>query len=69
MKPLMLVGAVVGDKVNHDPQAKFVGLSEHFVKVVQVTKQRIHGHIVTDVIARIFLGGAVEGREPDGINP
>ena len=67
-EPFVLVGAVVGDEVDDDPQAQPVGLADHGLGVVQGAEHRVDGAVVGDVVAGVGLRGGVEGAEPDGVD-
>lgn len=55
-------------QINDNFHAELVGLGQQCVKVLQRTKFRLNGLIIADIIAVIFTGRLIEGREPDDIH-
>ena len=55
LEPLVLVGGVVGDEVDDDPDVAGVRLGEHRVEVVERAEDRVDVAVVGDVVAGILL--------------
>ena len=55
----MLLGRVVGDEVDDDSQAQFVGPCHECVSVAESAEVRIDGTVVADVVAAIGQRGGV----------
>ncbi len=67
-EPFVLIGAVVGDEVDDDPQVQPVRLADDGLGVVQGAEHRVDGPVVGDVVPGVGLRRGVEGAEPDGVH-
>ena len=68
LEPRVLVGRVVRDQIDDDPDAALVRLREHLVEVGQRAEERIDVAVVRDVVAGILLRRALEGAQPQGVD-
>ncbi len=69
LEPRVLVGAVVGHEVHQDPDAEGVGVGHEAVEGGEVAEERVDVAEVGHVVAEVGHGGAVERRQPDGVDP
>jgi hypothetical protein len=63
----VLVGSVVGDEVEEQPQAALVARRDDPVEVVAAAEERVDVAVVLNVVAHVRHRGAVHRREPDGV--
>ncbi len=68
LEPLVLVGGVVGDDVDDDPQPQSVGVADQRVGVEEVAEHGVDGTVVGHVVAGVGLRGGVERAEPHGVH-
>ena len=64
----MLVGRVIRDEVDDDPNAAPVGLRHQRVEVGERPEDGIDVAVVRDVVAEVGHRRRIERREPDGID-
>jgi hypothetical protein len=68
-EPLVRVGGVVEDLVDHDEEAEVVRAGHQPVEVGHRPEAGIHRAMVRHVVAAVHEGRDVEGREPDRVHP
>ncbi len=68
-EPGVLVGGVVGDQVDHHPDAAGVRLGDQPVEVVEGAEDGVDVGVVGDVVAEVGHRRRVERRQPDGVHP
>ncbi len=68
LKPGMLIGGVIGHKVQDDLEVALVGLVQQGVQVLQGSEERMDIGVIANIIAKIGHGRWIDRREPDGIN-
>src|SRR5579884_1286542 len=64
----MLIGSMIGDKVQDELEVTLMGLLKQGVQVLQGPEERMHIGIVGNVIAKIGHRRRIDGREPDGVD-
>jgi hypothetical protein len=69
LEPRVLVGRVVGDVVEDQPQPERVGLGGQAVEVLERAEERLDGGVVGDVVAEVGHRRAVDRRQPHGVDP
>ena len=67
-EPRVLVGGVVGDPVDEDPEVARVRLGEQRVEGGEVAEERVDVAVVGDVVAEVGHRRAVERRQPEGVD-
>ena len=65
LEPGVLVGRVVGDKVDDDAHAERLGVVHQLDKVSGGAEARAHAVEVADIVAVVAVGRAVEWLQPD----
>jgi len=65
-KPRVLIGGMIGDKVQNQLQVALVHLDDQHLEVAQRAENRIDVRVVLDVITEVGHGRGVERRKPDG---
>ena len=68
-EPGMFVGGVVDDQVHDDLQAEPVRCVQHAVEILHGSEFCHDITVVRDIVAIVIVGGTVDGREPDHIDP
>jgi hypothetical protein len=68
LEPTVLVGGVVGDEVDDDPQSEVVGAPDQVVGVGEPAEERVDVAVVGDVVAVVVLGGGVERGDPQRVD-
>ena len=68
LEPGVLVAAVVGDHVEHDPQPVVAGIHDEPVERLEVAVGRVDVEVVGDVVPVVPLRRGVGGTEPDGVD-
>ena len=64
----MLIGGVVGHKVQDDLEIALVCLLKQDVEIVKSSEEWMHIGIIADIIAKISHGRRIDGREPESVN-
>ena len=67
-EPGMLVGSVVHHHVHDDADLPFFGFGYQAVEIRHGAVLGIDRLVVGDVVAEIYLGRGIDGREPDGVD-
>ena len=67
-EPRVLVGGVVGDPVEDDPDAAGVGIGQEAVEVIEGPEEGVDGAVVADVVAEVGHRRPVERREPQRVD-
>src|SRR5207247_7430082 len=67
LKPGMLIGRVVGNKVEDELEVTLVGLLQQGIQVLERPEERMDTGVVANIIAKIRHRGRIAGGEPDGI--
>ncbi|CAB4581204.1 unannotated protein [freshwater metagenome] len=65
----MLVGGVVRNHINDDSQAQVMSSGDQCLSLSKRAKYRVDVTVIGNVIARVFLRGAIKRREPNRVNP
>ena len=68
LEPFVPVGGVVGDQIYDHPDAGLVEIGDESVKILQGPVLRGQVEVVGDIVAGVYLGRGVEGREPHGVD-
>ena len=64
----MLVGRVVGDEVDDDPQAQLARLAQHRVGVLEGAEHRVYAAEVADVVAAVGHRRGEPRRDPEPVD-
>src|SRR2546428_13279197 len=64
----MLIGAMIGHKIQDELDVTLVGLIKQGIQVCQGSEERMHIAVIANIITEIGHGRRVDGRKPDGIN-
>src|SRR5256885_15359605 len=64
----MLIGGVVGYKVQDELEVALVGLLKQGVQVRQGSEERMDIGVIANIIAKIGHRRRIDGREPDRVN-
>src|SRR5437764_11048273 len=64
----MLIGGVVGHKVQDDLKAATVSLVKQGIQVLKSSEERMNIDVIAYVVAKIGHGRRIDGGEPDGVN-
>ena len=67
-EPRMLIGGVVGDKVQDELEVALVGLVEQGVQILKGSEERMDIGVIGNVIAKIGHRRRIDGREPESVN-
>jgi hypothetical protein len=67
-KPLVLVGSVVDDEVENDPDVALLRFADQVVKIFQRAVHRINIFVVRHVVAEVHLRRREARSDPDGID-
>ncbi len=68
-KPLVLGGGVVGDDIHHDADAVSGRFGDQLLHLGQGAEGGVDGTVVRHIVAVVPLGGAIDGGEPEHIDP
>ena len=68
-KPLVLGGGVVGDDIHHDADAVGGRFGDQLLHLGQGAEGGVNGTVVRHIVAVVPLGGAIDGGEPEHIDP
>ncbi len=68
LEPAMLVGGMVEHQIHDNVDVTLVRFTQQAVKVLQITKLRVDGVIIRNVIAKVHVGGGGNGGEPDAVD-
>ena len=68
-EPRVLVGGVVGDEVDDDPQPERARLAQHRVGVVERAEHRVYAAEVADVVAPVRHRRGEPRRDPQPVDP
>ena len=64
----MLIGGVVGDKVQDELEVALVGLMEQGVQILKGPEERMDIGVIGNVIAKIGHRRWIDRRKPDSVN-
>ena len=64
----MLIRGVIGHEVQNELQAAAVSLRQRVIEVAKGAEQRVHVHVIRDVVAKVAHRRRVDRREPDRID-
>ena len=64
LKPRVLVGSMVNNQLGDDPDSALVGLVEKVLEIVQCAVVRVDAVVIGDVVAIVFQGRRIEGKQP-----
>ncbi len=68
-KPLVLGGGVVGDDIHHDADAVSGRFGDQLLHLGQGAEGGVDGTVVRHIVAVVPFGGAIDGGEPEHIDP
>lgn len=64
----MLVRRVIGDEIEQDADATFVGFGEQAVEILQGAVHRVDVFVIRDVVAEVHLRRRKAWSDPDRID-